>query len=153
MEISPAPPFEVSQEPDGTQHAVRDNIQVTILPDVGECKVSHRVGQKIEAGKSTRWLHLDLVERGIHVFIHGTHVVVSEKDLNPNFDLQSKEQLLVDAFKYLRVEKDEKGRYVIDTENNRRVVGRLLDLVTDRERDRIWNWVRYTAGKVMDTIK
>ena len=80
------PPFRLVSEPDGTQRAIKDEIEVTVLPDVA-CVIRHRVGVHKAVGskgidRQTRWLLVEL-EGSIRLFVHGTHVVVTRQDLNP----------------------------------------------------------------------
>jgi len=84
MRIDPLPPFEIHPEPDGTQHATKDNIQITVLPDVGEIKMFHRNALHQSSGGHTRWL---VIKAGdLNIFVHGTHVVVTKNDLYPTIN-------------------------------------------------------------------
>lgn len=85
MRIGKEPPFEIHPEPDGTVHAIREDIQITVLPDVGDFKIFHRVGTKPATGEESRWGVIDLKEKGVKIFLHATHVVVTTRDLNPTF--------------------------------------------------------------------
>lgn len=82
MKIEPMTPFKIEPEEDGTQHAIHDNIQISVLPDFDNVKIKHRNAVKpFSNGQHTRWLYIKVDD--IKIYVHGTHVVVSKKELNP----------------------------------------------------------------------
>ncbi len=83
MRIDPLPPFEIHPEPDGTQHATKDNIQITVLPDMGDVKIKHRNAINQPTGNHVRWLYIKAP--GVNIYVHGTHVVISKSDIYPTF--------------------------------------------------------------------
>lgn len=84
--ITAAEPFKIIPEPDGTTHMVRDEVGVTILPDIPH-KAFHRVGQRADMGAS-RWGVIDLPEHGVKIYIHGNHVVITGEELRPEFNVK-----------------------------------------------------------------
>ncbi len=150
MYIQAEPPFAITKDPDGAQHAVRDSIQVTITGDLGEAKVNHRRGSKPEAGAESRWLHIHLKTRRVHIFVAGTHVVVTGKDYLPTFDLKTSDDLLNEAIKLMKADKNERGAYVVDTPNNRQVLARLFDQVRETESNRLLAWARHALARLTE---
>ena len=149
MQIETCAPFRISKDPDGAQHAVKDAIQITVTADLGDVVLNHRVGTKPDAGPDSRWLHAHLQDHGVHVFVSGTHVVVTAKDYLPTFnDLQTPQELMDEALLYMRPEMDGAGRHVVDTENNRRVLLRLFDLVRDQEQNRVMAWIKHAIANI-----
>jgi hypothetical protein len=151
MFIEPHAPFRITRDADGAWSAVKNAIQLTVTADVGECSVKHRVGQKPHTKEDSRWLHASLRPTGeVHIFISGTHVLVTGKDCLPTFDLASTEELLGRAAAALKPEKDERGRYVVDTEANRQILRELVGHVTRTEQNRLLAWVRHAASRLAD---
>lgn len=124
MQIEPQAPFRLSKEPDGTQHAIKDNIQITVLPDVEDCIIKHRVANKPYAEKSARWLLVTIGD--LKMYVNGTHVVVTNRDLNPTFDIPTVNDYVDEVFKRIKIVKDTKGRYIIDTDRNRAKLQTIL---------------------------
>lgn len=149
MKIGEAPPFDLQPDPDGTQHAIKDHIQISILPDAGPAKVNHRKGERPSEGKATRWLHVALEDHGLHIFVHGTHVVVTAKDYSPTFARNDGPSLLAEAFKHLKAEKDERGCYVVDTPGNRRILAKLIDLAGEAEGNRLQTQLRHAMSTII----
>lgn len=150
MQIETLAPFRISKDADGSQHAVKDNIQITTLPDLGEVKINHRRGVKPATQESSRWLHINLVDKGLHIYIHGTHVVVSERDYLPTFDLLDSNTLMNRALKYLQIEKNERGAYIIDTPSNRELLKSLFDTIQDQEKNNLIANIRHAIAKVLE---
>ena len=136
MRIESEPPFEITNAPDGVKHAVKENIQISVFPDVGEVKMRHKIGMRASVGES-RWLYITLVDKGVNIYIHGTHVVVSEKKLLPTFTTHSREELMETAFKNLRAHKTEKNKYIVDTEGNRHVLNEIFEEIEMGIRSRL----------------
>ena len=150
MYIESEPPFRITRGEDDSWLAIRDDIQLTVTADVGECKVDHRVGQQPQTRRDSRWLHVHVSKpKGpIHLFVSGTHVVMAGRDFLPTFDLSTPEDLLARAAKALRPEKDERGAYVVDTEKNRQVLKSLVDHAHQMERRRLSAWVRTAVARL-----
>lgn len=85
MLIEPCEPFRIHPEPDGT-HCIRDDIAITVTPDVGEVAVKHRVGVNPTKRSQSRWLMIELQGHGLKIFVNGSHVLVTAKDYKPTFD-------------------------------------------------------------------
>lgn len=83
MRIEPFEPFKLHPDPDGTQHAVKDGIGISVLPDVGEVKIKHRVGIHPSTGEKSRWLFIQAGD--VKVFVNGRHIVITKRDLLPTF--------------------------------------------------------------------
>jgi len=149
MFIQTEAPFQITPEQDCT-HAIKDSIQITVTNDVGENTVNHRVGQKPSTGEAERWLHVDLKDKGLHVFVSGTHVVVTAKDRLPTFDLQTPETLMKAAMQAMKADKDDKGRYVVDTAFNRAILTQLFGRVTVAEKNRLFAWVRHAIARLAE---
>ncbi len=150
MFIQPDKPFQITRGADGSQHAVKESIQVTVTPDCGETKVHHRNGTKPATGESSRWLHVNLKDKGLHVFISGTHVVITERDYLPTFDMPTPDRLLEEALKRMKADKDEKGRYVVDTISNRKVLRDLFEMVRDGEKNRLLQSVKNVIARLCE---
>ncbi len=146
MRIEAAAPFELTPAPDGVQHAVKSDIQISVFPDVGEVKMKHRVGQRPQADAESRWLYIHLVDKDIRIYIHGTHVVVAKAELLPTFRTHSKEEATNIAFKSFAEGTDARGRRTWDTENNREVFKKALDLAEMGIRSKILSEVQYAAN-------
>ena len=150
MFIEQDPPYEITRDSDG-QHASREHIQVSVTPDLGEAKINHRVGQKANTGESTRWLHVDLKDKGVHLYISGSHVVLTAKAYLPTFDLPTPERLQSLALALMKPAKDERGRYIIDTPENRKVLDDLFHEVRTSERNRLFSWIRMAIAKLAES--
>lgn len=148
MFIETDAPFQITPEQDATL-ASQDQIQVSVAHDVGAFKINHRVGSKPHGGQQSRWLHVNLSARGLHIFVRGTHVVVTARDRLPTFDLVTPEQWLDKAMSALRADKDEAGRYVVDTPGNRAVLKELFERVQDAEKNRLLAWIKYLIASAL----
>ena len=154
MQIEAQQPFELSKDADGSQHAVKDNIQVTVTADI-DAKINHKVGHKPDTGETSRWLHIDAGDkvergRGFHVYINGTHVIITGRSYNPTFDLHTPEALLELAMKRLRIHKNERGAYVIDTKDNRKVLTDLFEMVEVGQKNRLMQWMKHAVARITD---
>ena len=150
MRITPEPPFEITNAPDRVKHAVKGNIQVSVFPDVGEVEMKHRIGKRPDIEAESRWLCIDLKDKGVNLYVHGTHVVVSEKQLLPTFTTNSLEELMNAAFKALKPDKVQ-NRYVIDTPKNRKILAELFILCETGVRSRLLAEISYGQGKGIDS--
>ena len=148
MQFQASPPFELSKDADGAQHAVRAGLAITVTADL-PATINHRVAQQPQTGNSARWLQIEL-DNGTHIYVDGQHVIVTGEDYRPTFDLLTDDQWLDRAFKHLRAEKDEKGRYVVDTESNRRVLKQLFERVELAQKNRLLAWVRHAMARFCD---
>ena len=149
MRIEAEPPFELTPEPDGTKHAVKDHIQISVHPDLGEVVMKHRVGNRPEAGLQSRWLYVYLKDKDVRIYVNGTHVVVAEAELAPTFTENTHEELANLAFKKMKVGKTEKSIYTMDTEHNRRIVAELFRLGEIGARSRLLAKVNHAAVNVL----
>lgn len=152
MQIQETPPFKLTREPSGVQHAVKDNIQITILPDAGEVLVTHRKGVKPFTSETSRWLHVFLKDSGHRIFINGTHVVVTRKDMLPTFDLRADGEIVESILRHVKIHKNERGAYVLDTKGNREVLLSHIIEVKERERNSYLSWARHLLFKLADKI-
>lgn len=146
MHIEAEPPYRTTHQ-NGASFAVKDHLQLTVTDDVGDHTVNHRFASK-PPGKSERWLHAHLKEKGVHVFIKGTHVIVTATDRWPTFDLLGSEDLMELALDAMKIEKNERGAYVHDTPNNRRVLLELFERVAITERNRITAWAKTALAQL-----
>ena len=85
MRIEPGPPFRLIPEPQGTRYFNQDSLQISVLPDC-DCEIKHRNGIHMDLAhvgvRRTRWMPL-ILDNGIRIYIHGTHVVITRQDLLP----------------------------------------------------------------------
>ncbi len=147
MRIQGDPPFEITNAPDGVKSAVKGHIQVSVFPDVGEVKMKHRIGKRPAADAESRWLYVDLVDKNVRLYVHGTHVVVAEAQLLPTFSTNSREELMELAFKNLRAEKTEKNRYVVDSAHNRKIINDIFEMVELGVRSKLLAEMSFGAAK------
>lgn len=146
MQIQAIPPFAISKDGEGAQHAIKDSIQITVLPDV-DAKITHRYGANPHKQKESRWLHIDCGE--LHIFINGTHVLVSSKDHLPTFDIETPEELVNQAMKYFKIHKAERGNYVFDCDHNRTVLKSLIEQIQVQERNKLLSWMKHLWSKLL----
>jgi len=125
MFIGAQPPFELTNEPDGTKHAIKDDIQITVLPDVGDVELKHRVGQQTQGLEQSRWLYGKLGE--LRLYVNGTHVIITKKEMIPTFNRPTIQKTIQDIFKHIKPAKNKRGEYVIENEKN---VERLAEFLT-----------------------
>ena len=137
MRIDSEPPFEITPAPDGVKNAVKGNIQISVFPDVGEVEMKHRIGKRPAADAESRWLYINLVDKNVRIYIHGTHVVVAKAELLPTFRTNSREELMEAVFKNIKPFKTEKNRYVVDTEENRKILDAIFETVEMGIRSRL----------------
>lgn len=149
MRIDAAAPFEITPAPDGVQHAVKANIQISVFPDVGEVQMKHRMGQRPEADAESRWLFIHLVDKDVKIYVHGTHVVVAEANLLPTFSTNSREEVLNKAFKSFTEGTNERGRRTWNTESNRQILNKAMDFAEMGIRSKILAEVQYAANSVL----
>lgn len=139
-------PFALSTEDDGTQHAIRENIKVSVLPDV-KANISHRNANRPFQEKAARWLIVK-TEDGLNIYIHGTHVVVTKKELIPTFkEEETAEDLLNEAFRLMKVEKID-GRYTAHTKRNKEILAHALDRVQSNTRRETVGTLMYAKAKL-----
>jgi len=150
MRIQSEPPFELSGGPDGVKHGVKGHIQVSVFPDVGEVVMKHRVGKRPEWGAESRWLYVHLKDKDLRIYVHGTHVVVSERELLPTFTTNAREELMQQAFKHMVLGSDENKRNTVDTPHNRKVIEGILELCEVGLRSRLLAEVHHGAVKGVD---
>lgn len=144
--IQPQPPFALSTDDEGTQHAIRDDIKISVLSDV-PAKIDHLNANRPFQGKAFRWLVIEL-ENNIKIYVHGTHVLVSKKDLVPTFkESETLDELLEQAFKTMKVEKID-GRYTAKTEFNKKVLEYILDRATSNARLETVSAVNFLKAKL-----
>ncbi len=152
MFIGAAAPFKISFDPDGTQHAIKDNIKITVLPDIDDCKISHKYAEQPfgKTAKATRWLHIALGD--VHLYVHGTHVLVTKrKDIVITFkEDRSPAEILESCMKNMKAHKDEKGRYVVDSDRNRDILGQAFDMLCRNERLDTVSKLRYVDNKLTE---
>lgn len=148
MQFQSSPPFAISEDTDGARHAVRNGLAITVTADLPG-RIAHRVAQQPEAGNSARWLEIAL-ENGVNIYVDGQHVIVTGENHRPTFDLLTDEGWLEKALKYMRAEKDERGRYVVDTENNRRVLQQLFERVELAQKNRLLAWMRHALARICE---
>jgi len=76
--------FELSEDADGTRHAVRADQVVSVLPD-GEARLFHRnaIRKHLGSGETerVRWLVAEL--DGVRVYVHHQEIVITKRDLYP----------------------------------------------------------------------
>ena len=126
MQIEPQAPFRISNEKDGTKHAIKNNIQISVFPDVKDVKIKHRVAQKPMANKESRWLYITIGD--LKLYINGTHVLITHEDLVPTFPITEIDEYVEEIIKRLRVTKDEKGRYIVKNPKNKAMVKKVLEV-------------------------
>ena len=151
MRIQSEPPFELSgSDTEGVQHAVKGHIQVSVLPDVGEVEMKHRVGQRPGIDAESRWLYINLKDKNLRIYVHGTHVVVAEKELLPTFTTNSREELMEHVFKHMKPGSDENKRPTVDTPQNRRIISEVLELSEIGIRSKLLAGMSHGAAKGVD---
>ncbi len=150
MRIEGEPPFELSGDSDGTRHAVKGHIQISVFPDVGEIVMKHRVGKRPDIDAESRWLYINLPDKNLRIYIHGTHVVVAERELLPTFSTKSRIELMKLAFKKMRIGSDEKKRNTVDTPQNRRIIEDILEMSEVGTRSRLLAEMTHGAAKGVD---
>lgn len=153
MFIGPSAPFKISHDPDGTKHAIKDNIKFSILPDIGECEISHKYAEQPFSksfSNATRWLHIALGD--VHLYVHGTHVLVTKrKDIVITFkEDRSPSDILELCMRNMKAHKDEKGRYVVDSERNRDILIQAFDMLSRNERLDAVAKLRYVENKITE---
>jgi hypothetical protein len=157
MQINGQPPFELS-EADGASCAVRGDLQISVLADAGEVAMCHRVA-KNPVGGTIRWLMIDLKDHGLRVYVSGGSVVVSAADFSPEFfalpsadDLvnQVLERIEIAEVEFVNVHGKKRRKPNVDTERNREMFAKLVELVTSRERSRLLAEARYGVLKGID---
>ena len=149
MRIEEAPPFELTVAPDGVKTAVKGHIQVSVFPDVGEVKMKHRRAKRPGIQAESRWLYINLVDKNLRIYVHGTHVVVAEAELLGTFTTNSRTELLELAFKHLKAHKTEKNRYVVDTEKNRKIINDIFEMVELGIKSRLLAEMNHSAAAVL----
>ena len=108
--------------------------------------MKHRNGKRPEAEAESRWLYIDLVDKDVRIYVHGTHVVVAKAELLPTFTTNSREELMETAFKYIKPHKTEQNRYVVDTEENRHVLNNIFETLEMGVRSRLLAEMNYGAA-------
>lgn len=151
MRIESESPFEISGAPDGVKTAVKDGIQISIFPDVGEVELKHRIGKRPGIDAESRWLYIDLLDKDVRIYVHGTHVVVAEAELLPTFTTNSREELIEEVFRVMQVGSDKNKRYTVDTEQNRKIITEMMGLCELGVRSRLLAEMNYNAAKGVDT--
>ena len=83
MNSAMQPHADITEDVDGTKHAISSMHQVTVLPD-GETRVFNRNGLVNALGSETnhvRWLVAVLDD--VRVYINGSRIIVTKQDLYP----------------------------------------------------------------------
>lgn len=150
MYIETDAPYRLTKADDGSHHATKENLQLTVTKDCGDVALNHRVGQKPSAGQESRWLHANLKDHGIHLYVSGSHIVLTGVDRLPTFDLPTPESLTTEAMNRMVIEKDERGAYIIDTTTNRDVLKTLFEIVTEAEKNRLLQWAKLAIAKLTE---
>lgn len=149
--LQPSPPFSIHKESDGTHHAISKNVQLSVLPNVDrEVKINHRVaGQMVTGKQHTRWLQAKVGD--LFIYVNGSHVVVSGKRLFPTSPPKTTEEWIEEGMKYMRATKDSKGRYVCNSEENKKVLKTLLEGAVEDAIADFSSRVRYSVIKAADS--
>lgn len=118
-------PFLMSNE-DGVQHAVKDDIKVSILPDVENAEMKHKViVQPLRDSSGVRILKILIGD--LKIFVNNNHFVITKKELYPKLEACDADWCVENIMKYVSVDKDEKGRYTINNEKNLKTLKNIVE--------------------------
>lgn len=141
-------PFMLTTE-DGVRHAVKGNIKVSVLPDVGEVKMMHKfVFQPLKDSSGVRILKMIIGD--LKIFVNNDHFVITKKEIYPKlkpFDLDwCVDSLLV----HISVDKDEKGRYSIKNEKNAATIRKFVEAALEYKNAEMQDSLNSNIGKLID---